>query len=155
MPLAEREPAAREAAPVVPVEERAPQRRGNRPGPGPNFHEPPVLIVPHHHPARVARQTPRRFRGNVRSVLEDGLAGLIRVRQYWSINVDHDLVPLPRRTGIDPVVEGGFREQGQGVRLLLGHGRRFSGRVSGTGGCLLAPAFLVQSLAGRCQRPQE
>ena len=35
MPLAEREAAAREAAAAVPVKERAPQRRRNRPGPGP------------------------------------------------------------------------------------------------------------------------
>ena len=61
MPLAEREPAAREAAAAIPVVERAPQGRGDRPGPGANFHEASVLIVSHHHPARVARQAPRRF----------------------------------------------------------------------------------------------
>jgi hypothetical protein len=61
MPLAEREPAARKAAAPVPVEERSPQRRGDRPGPGPNCHEVPVLIVSHHHPAGIARQAPRRF----------------------------------------------------------------------------------------------
>jgi len=70
MSLAEREAAAREAAAAVPVKERAPQRRRNRPGPGPNFHEAAVLIVPHHHPARIARQAPGRFRGNARPVLD-------------------------------------------------------------------------------------
>ena len=35
MALPEPEPAAREAAALVPMVERAPQRRGNRPGPGP------------------------------------------------------------------------------------------------------------------------
>ena len=68
MPLAQRESAAREAAAAVPVQERAPQLRGNSASPGPNFHDAPVLVVPHHHPAHVARQTPRRFRGNVRSL---------------------------------------------------------------------------------------
>jgi hypothetical protein len=34
MPLAEREPAAREAAATVPMLERSPQRRRDRPGPG-------------------------------------------------------------------------------------------------------------------------
>jgi len=61
MALAEGHPAAREAAAVVPVMQRAPQRRRNRPGPRSNFHDAPVLVVPHHHAARVARQTPRRF----------------------------------------------------------------------------------------------
>jgi len=61
MPLAERQPAAREAAGPVPVVERSPQCRGNRPGPGPDLQEAPVVIVPHHHPARVAGQPPRRF----------------------------------------------------------------------------------------------
>ncbi len=61
MPLAEREPAAREAAAVVPVVQRAPQRRGNGPGPGADLHDVAVGIVPHHHPAGVARQAPRRF----------------------------------------------------------------------------------------------
>jgi hypothetical protein len=61
MPLAEPEPAAREAAAPVPVVERAPQRRGDRPGPGPDLQEAPVRVVPHHHAARVTRQAPRRF----------------------------------------------------------------------------------------------
>jgi hypothetical protein len=82
MSLAEPEAAARKAAAAVAVEKRAPQCRRNRPGPGPNFHNPPVLVVSHHHPARVARQALSRFRGNVRPVFEDGLAGLIRVRQH-------------------------------------------------------------------------
>ena len=41
--MAEREPAAREAAAAIPVVERAPQRRGNRPGPGPDLQEVSVL----------------------------------------------------------------------------------------------------------------
>ena len=62
MPLAEPHPAAGEAAAPVPVVERAPQRRRDRPRPRPDLHEPPRLVVLHHHPARVARQTLRRFR---------------------------------------------------------------------------------------------
>jgi hypothetical protein len=79
MPLAERDGATREAATMAPVMERSPQRRGNRPGPGPDLHEAPVLVVLHHHPARIARQALRRFRGNVDAPFEDGLAGLLRV----------------------------------------------------------------------------
>jgi hypothetical protein len=81
MALAEREPAPREATALVAMVERTPQCGGNRPGPRPDLHGAAVLVVPHHHPARVARQAPRRFRGNARPVLEDGLAGLIRIRQ--------------------------------------------------------------------------
>jgi hypothetical protein len=140
MPLAEREPAAREAAAVIPVMESAPQRRGDRPRSGPNFHEAPVPIVLHHDPARVTRQAAGRFRGNVCAPLEDGLAGLLRVRQRRGVDVDHHLVPLSRGAGIDPVVESRLREQGQRVCLLLGHRRGGRGRVSRGGGGLLTPA---------------
>ena len=61
MPLAQREPAAREAAAAVPVVQRAPQRRGNGPGPGADLDDVAVGIVLHHHPAGVARQAARRF----------------------------------------------------------------------------------------------
>ena len=54
MPLAHREPAAREAAAPVPVVQHPPQRRRDRPGSGPDLQEAPILIVPHHHPARDA-----------------------------------------------------------------------------------------------------
>jgi hypothetical protein len=111
------------------------------------------LIVPHHHPARVARQAPRRFRGNARAPLEDGLAGLIRIRQRRGIDVDHHLVPLARRAGIELMTEGRFREQGQRVRLLLRPGRRGCGRIGRVVGRLLGPAPLVQRLARRGQGP--
>jgi hypothetical protein len=110
MSLAEWEPAAREATAAVSVVERAPQRRRNRPRSRPDLHDAPVRIVSHHHPGCVARQAPRRFRGNVCATLEDGLTRLIRVRQHRSIDVDHDLVSLCRRAGIHPVVEGRLRE---------------------------------------------
>src|SRR5438034_5176958 len=73
MALAEREAAAREAATFVAVVEHAPERGRNRPGTGADLFDPAIRSVPHHHPARVARQAPRRFRGNVRAVLEDRL----------------------------------------------------------------------------------
>ena len=105
----------------------------------------------HHHPARVARQASRRFRGNVRPIFENGLAGLLRIRQHWRIDVDHHLVPFSRRAGIEPVVKRCLREQGQRVRLLLGHRRGVRGWIGRASGCLLTPAPLVQRLAGRCQ----
>ena len=52
--------------------------------------------------------------------LEDGLARRLRIGQHLGVDVDHHLVALPRGAGIEAVVEGRLREQGQGVRLLLG-----------------------------------
>jgi hypothetical protein len=85
--------------------------------------------VLHHHAARVAGQAPRRFRGNVRAVLEGGLAGCIRVRQHRSVDMDHDLISLARRAGIDAVVQGRLGEQPQSISLLLRDGGRFRGNV--------------------------
>ena len=95
MSLAQWEPAAREAAAAVPMVQRAPQRWRNRPRPRPDLHNAPVLIVVHHHAARVAREAPQRFRGNVDPIFEHGLAGLIRVRQHRRVDVNHHLVVRP------------------------------------------------------------
>jgi hypothetical protein len=61
MPLAERQPAPWEATALVTMVERAPQCRGDRAGPSSDLHGAPLLVVPHHHAAGVARQAPRRF----------------------------------------------------------------------------------------------
>jgi hypothetical protein len=61
MALPERQSAARETATLVAVVERAPQCRWNRPRPGPDLDGAPVLVVPHHHAARIARQALGRF----------------------------------------------------------------------------------------------
>ena len=82
MALAKRQIAAREPAGAVAVMQRAPERRGNGPRPGADFLDPPIWIVSHHHPARVARQAPGRFRGNVDAALEHGLAERLRVGQH-------------------------------------------------------------------------
>ena len=54
MSLPDQHPAAREAAAPVPMLERAPQRWRDRARAGPDLHESPVRVVPHHNPARVA-----------------------------------------------------------------------------------------------------
>src|SRR5262245_10401931 len=56
MALDESAPTAREATAPIAMLQCPPQRRWNRPRPGPDLHEGPVGIVPHHHSARVARQ---------------------------------------------------------------------------------------------------
>ena len=99
--------------------QRAPQRRRNGARPGTDFDDPAIRIVSHHHAARVARQTLRRFRRDVRAVVEDRLAGRIRVRQHRRVDVHHDLVTLARGAGIDSVVKCRFGDEGQRVRLLL------------------------------------
>jgi hypothetical protein len=117
--LGQADTAAWEAAAAITVMERSPQSWRNRPGSRSDLEEAPVLVMAHHHPGRVARQVAGRFRGNVRAVLEDGLPRLIGVRQRRGIDVDHHLVALARGTGIESVVEGRLRKQGQRVRLLL------------------------------------
>jgi hypothetical protein len=107
-----------------------------------------VAVVPHHHPARVARQALRRSRGNARAVLEDGLARLIGVRKDLGIDVDHYLVTLARGTWIDAVVESRLGEHDQCVRLLLDHRRRVGLR-------LLSASLLIQGLAGGGERLHE
>ena len=77
MALAEADPAAREAAASVPMVERSSQSGRDSPGPGPDLQQPSVLVVPHHHPAGVARQALRRSGRNAHPVLEDRLARLV------------------------------------------------------------------------------
>ncbi len=69
---------------------------GDRPRPGSDLHHPPLLAVPHHHSARVARQPPRRSRGNVAPLFQHGLAELLRIRQDRGVHMDHHLTPLTR-----------------------------------------------------------
>jgi len=105
MPLGEAATAARKPAAPVPMVEGAPQGGGNRPGPGTDLQQAPVVVVAHHHPARVARQALDRFLGNARAVLEHGVARLIRIGQHLGVDVDHHLVALTRGAGIE-VVKG-------------------------------------------------
>jgi len=81
MPLAETDAAAGEATAPVPMLEGPSQGGGNSPGPGPDLQQMSIVVVTHHHPARVARQAPGRFRRNARAVLEDGLPRLLRTGQ--------------------------------------------------------------------------
>ncbi|MEK7444133.1 MAG: hypothetical protein AABZ70_04690 [candidate division NC10 bacterium] len=125
VPLAIAHAAAGETAAAVPMVKRSPQGGGNRPGPGTDLQQAPIVIVAHHHPACVATQALGRFRGNARAVLEDRLARLIRIGQRLGVDVDHHLIALARGAGIEPVMEGRLREQGQRIGLLLGQRGRF------------------------------
>jgi hypothetical protein len=58
MPLGDPDIAAREAAGLVSMLQRPPERRGDRPRSRADFHHPPIWVVPHHHPASVAGQAP-------------------------------------------------------------------------------------------------
>ena len=139
----------------VPMLQRPPQRRRNRPRPGPDLHHPPVLVVPHHHPACVAGQPLGRFRGNVAPFVQHGLAGLLRIRQDRGVHVDHHVIPLPRGPGIELVMQRRLGQQRQRVGLLLRPGRKLLGRVGGRQADLGGAAPLVQRLAGRVERAQE
>ena len=105
----------------------------------------------HHHATCVARQAAGRFRGNVHPVFEDRLTRLIRIGEHKSIDVDHDLIMLARRAGIDSVMERGFCEKSQRIGLLLSHGRRLTGRVGKRRG-ISGAVLLIQVLTRRGQR---
>jgi hypothetical protein len=68
--------------------------------------------------------------------------------------VDHHLIPLPRSTGVELVVQGRLGQQRQRVGLLR-PGRRFQGWGGGRRAGLGGAAPLVQRLAGRVERPPE
>ena len=89
----------REAATTVAVGERPSQRRRDRARPGADFDHAAVGVVSHDDPAGVARQTLRRSSWNACTVLEDGLACRVGVRQDVRIDVDHDLEALPGAPG--------------------------------------------------------
>ena len=61
VPLREADAAARKATASIAVMERPPQSGRNRSGSGPDFERPPAFVMPHHHPACVARQASGRF----------------------------------------------------------------------------------------------
>ncbi len=148
MAVAEPDPAAWEAAAAVAMVERSPDRRGNRPGPGIDLHDPAIPAVAHHHPAGVAGQALGRSSWNACAVLERRLAWRVGVRQDLGIDVDDHLVALPRAPGVEALVEGRLREQGEGVRLLLLHRRWVGFRF-------LPPPLLVQRLPSGCERLHE
>src|SRR3989441_4094073 len=88
MSLSEPDPAAWEPAAAVAVMERPPEGRRDGAGARSDLHDTTIETVPHHHAARVARQAPRRFCGNVGAILEDGLAGLIGIGERRGVDVD-------------------------------------------------------------------
>src|SRR5512144_340400 len=88
--------AAREATGPIAVTQSPSERRRDSARPGPDLHGPALRIVPHHHPARIAREAPRRSRGNVAHLLQLGLAGGLRVRQHGGVDVDDHLETLAR-----------------------------------------------------------
>ena len=78
---------------LVPLLQGPPQRRRDRPRPRPHLRHATVSIMAHDYPAGVARESLRRFRGNVRAFLQHRLPRR-RFSQHFRINVDHDLVAL-------------------------------------------------------------
>jgi hypothetical protein len=93
--------------------EGTPQRRRNRARPGGDLHHTALWIVPYHHPASIARQPLRRFRGNARAVLDHGLPARVRICQHGRIDMDDDLISLARRPGIEFMIQRRLRDQPQ------------------------------------------
>ena len=124
MALAEAYATARKATAAVAIMESPPQRRRNRTRAGADLHYATVRVVSHDDPTGIARQALGRSSWNARAILEDGLARRVGVGQDVGIDVDHNLIPLSRSTGIEVVAQGRLGEQFQGVGLQLLHRRR-------------------------------
>ena len=88
----------------------------------------------------------------MRAVLEHGLARRIRVGQHRGVDVDHHLIALARRSGVEGVVQRRLGQQGERVSLLLREGRRLRGNVLSTRVCAVHAALLIQGLAGSGKR---
>jgi hypothetical protein len=146
---------ARKATAAVAMLQRSTDRWRNRPGPRGHFHHPTVPGVLHHHAAGVTRQAPGRFRGNVLATFQHRLPGRLGVREHRHVHVHHHLISLPRRAGIDPVVQGRLGEQPHRVGLLLFQGRRFVSDITRAGVVEASGLLLVQSLARSRQGLQE
>jgi hypothetical protein len=140
--------ATREATGPIAVTQSPPERRRDGARPGPDLHHPTGLVVPHHYPARIAREAPRRSRGNVADLVQLGLAGCLRIREHRRVDMDDHLVPLAGRTGIELVVQRALGEQPQRIGLLLRPGGR---REDGIGDALPP----IQRLPRRIERAQE
>jgi hypothetical protein len=140
--------AAREATPVVPVEQRPPESGRDCAGPGAGLRYAPVRVMTHHDARGIAGQALRRSSWNAATVFEHGLAGLGRVGQDWGIDVDHDLVALARGARIDAVMKRGLGQQRERVGLLLLHRRLVGFRF-------LLALPLAERLSGGLQCLQE
>jgi hypothetical protein len=77
---------------------------------------PGLGVVPHHHSSRIASQALGRSCRNARAAFEHRLARRTGIRQHRGIDVNHDLVSLPRSARIHSAVEAGFGDQRQRVR---------------------------------------
>jgi hypothetical protein len=155
VPLTESDSTAGEPASTISMMQRAPQCGRNRARARPDLHDAALLIVTHHHAAHIAREPLRRFRGNARATLEDRLTRLFGVRQHGRIHVDHHLIALTRRAGIELVMQSRFRKQHNRVRLLLGQRGRRRGYVGVRLGWRLCSAPLVEDFSGCGERSRD
>jgi hypothetical protein len=87
----------------------------------------------HDDAAGIACQASRRFRGNVFAIRESRLPRHLWIGERRSVDMNDDLIPLARSSRIDTVMEGGLREQRQGIGRLLLERRRFRGNVHRVG----------------------
>jgi hypothetical protein len=118
--LAEPHAAAGEATAAVSMLQRSAECGRDRACPGADFQQLAVGVTTHDHPAGVAGQTLGRSSWNAYAVFEHRLPRRFGVRQHRGIHVDHDLVALAGRAGIDPVMERGLGEECEriGCRLV-------------------------------------
>src|SRR5688572_30317169 len=81
-------PAGGKAAALIAMLERAAQGRWDRPGPDADLGDPACRVVTHQHAARVAGQPLGRPRGDVLTVFQGGLTGLVGIGQDRRVHVE-------------------------------------------------------------------
>jgi hypothetical protein len=129
--IAEAVRASGEPAAAVPLVERAPDRGRHGARAAPDIQHIAVRAVRHHDAARVARQSPRRFRGNANAIEHGKIAGLsvgvASALQCSHIDVQHDLEAVSpghgaatRLVAREPVAQRGFGDETQRIGPPLG-----------------------------------
>jgi hypothetical protein len=109
------------------VLERAPERRGHGAGAGADLDDPALGVVAHDHPARIARQALRNFRGNADAVLEHGLAELLgsastAASTWTTTGAHHERADLGLQAAADDDYAVVVRVDGQGAGAVAAGG---------------------------------
>jgi hypothetical protein len=115
--------AARETAALVPGRERPPHRRRHRAALPADGERIPLPVLHDRDDPRIAREAPRRFRGNAHAVLELATAFRGRIHQDRGIHVHDDLVRVRRATAWQTGCQRAVGEEHERIRATLREGR--------------------------------
>ena len=93
--------AAGKPAPMVPGRQRAPDGRRDGPGLATDVQHRAIAVMAHDHSGSVACDAAGRFRGDANAVLQRRLARGVVVRQRLLVDMNDDLIEVPRRAAVE------------------------------------------------------